>query len=159
MRVDSSASHSLAPASIPAWVYAVGASLGVLAPIIITAIFAIPYVFVLQIAVEPYPSARAFRLLLVGMFLLWLLTIAFTNLAIGLELGTRWPVLNWHWGLWIGLPFVMLLFIGQEFLRTADSWPPTWALLTGCLLFVILPAGLGARWGVRRAKARDQIHL
>jgi hypothetical protein len=144
------------PAGILPRVYAVGALLGMLAPVIVTAILALPYIFVLQIALEPYPSARAFQLLLIGVFLLWLLAIAFANLAIGLEFGKRWPALSWRWGLWISLPFVILILIGDYILKSADPWPSPWVLLTGCLMLSTLPACVGARLGVRRAKARDK---
>ena len=100
-------------------IYTVAALLGLLAPIIITAIFVVPYIFLFQIALEPYPSARPFQLLVVAIFLSWLLAIAFTNLLIASELGKRWPGLNWRWG----VPCAVLLFVGRDLQKGADLWP------------------------------------
>jgi len=133
-------------------VYTVAALFGLLAPIIITAIFVVPYIFLIQIALEPYPSARPFPLLVLAIFLSWLLAIAFANLVIGSEFGKRWPGLNWRWGLWISVPCGVLLFVARDLQKGADLRPPVWALLLGCLLLSTLPACLGARLSVRRAK-------
>src|SRR5262249_47518198 len=120
---DSGPSYCMEPVRISPRAYAVASLFGLLAPIIIPAIFVVPYVFLFQIALEPFPSARPFQLLVVAIFLSWLLAIAFTNLLIASELGKRWPGLNWRCGLWISVPCAVLLFVGRDLQKGADLWP------------------------------------
>jgi hypothetical protein len=134
---------------IPAWAYGVAALSGLIAPVIITLIFALPYMFVLQIALEPYPSARPFQVVVIGIVLLWFVAIASGYLAIGSEFGKRWPKQNWRWGVWISVPGFVLFVVGRDLSKSADAWPPTLAALIGGLMLGTLPACLGAALGVR----------
>jgi hypothetical protein len=143
----------IGPRHPPPWVHGLAALLGLTAPIVITLVFALPYMFVLQIGLEPYPSARPFRFVVIGTVLFWLVMIGLSFLTVGFEFGERWPKEGWRWGLWISVPGPIIFLAGRALFKSEDPWPPMLVIVVGAFLLATVPSCVGAAWGARRRMA------
>jgi hypothetical protein len=149
-----SPSFAIGPGGVPAWAYIVAALSGVVVPLIV---IIVPLIFLFQFSTQFDSSdiAESSLLFLVLLPILGIMIVViFVYAGLGAIFGYKWPEQNWKWGLWVTVPSLTLSFAGRG-LSNPDDLSAIISSVIPSILFVLLPACQGARWGTRR-KARKQ---
>ena len=142
-------SFAVGPGGIPAWAFIVAAGCGVVVPLLVVIILALPFILPSQSCLQ---TDSLSMILLLG--LLMLVAIILTYAGLGAIFGYKWPEHSWRWGLWVTVPGITLSFAMRGLFKTGNPLTGVIGFVIGSVLLVALPACVGAHWGVRRKERK-----
>lgn len=134
-------------AVIPNSAYILAGVAGVFVPLIVTMVIFLP-------------------ISLMTGFSLWLALLLFvliisTYAALGILFARKWIELGWNWGLWITVPAIFLSLLSRmvstlnaPVAKSSDGFVLLLGTTIGGLIFIVLPACVGAYFGARMKRQR-----